>query len=83
MSASTPQFALNKQVSTCIRFDLNPASIGQIEHSVRVKNGSIPVSYRPLSFPLYLAEELPRILEEIRTSDSDLSSNGSPHCLHG
>ena len=68
---SLQQFALTKQASTCIRFDLNPPSIGQVKHSVRVKNGSVPVSYRLLSLPLYLAEELPRIIEEIRTSDSD------------
>ena len=67
---SLQQFALNKQASTCIRFDLNPPNIGQIKHSVRTKNGSVPVSYTLLSLPLYLAEELPRILEEIRTSDS-------------
>jgi predicted AAA+ superfamily ATPase len=64
---SLQQFALNKQVSKCIRFDLNPPGIGQINHSVRVKDGSVPVSYSLLSLPLYLVEELPRILEEIRT----------------
>jgi predicted AAA+ superfamily ATPase len=67
---SLQQFALNKQASTCIRFDLNPPGIGQIKHSVRVKNGSVPVSYTLLSLPLYLVEELPRLLEEIRTFDS-------------
>ena len=67
---SLQQFALNKQASTCIRFDLNPPDIGQITHSVRIRKGSVPVSYTLLSLPLYLAEELPRILEEIRTSDS-------------
>jgi hypothetical protein len=62
---SLQQFALNKQTTTCIRFDLNPPSIGQFEHSVRVKNGSTPISYSLLSLPLYLVEELPRILEEL------------------
>ena len=68
---SLQQFALNKQASTCIRFDLNPPSIGKIEHSVQVKDGSVPVAYTLLSLPLYLVEELPRILEKIMTNDSD------------
>lgn len=63
---SLQQFALNKHASLCIRFDLNPPNIGQITHSVRVRNGSEPVSYTLLSLPLYLVEELPRLLDEIR-----------------
>ena len=62
---SLQQFVLNKHAATCIRFDLNPPSIGQIEHSAREKNGSTPVSYSLISLPLYLVEELPRILEEV------------------
>jgi predicted AAA+ superfamily ATPase len=63
---SLQQFALNKHAPLCIRFDFNPPSIGRITHSVRVSNGSRPVSYTLLSLPLYLVEELPRILDEIR-----------------
>jgi hypothetical protein len=67
---SLQQFALNKQATTCIRFDLNPPDVGQVTHAARVNDGSVPVSYTLLSLPLYLAEELPRILEEIRIADS-------------
>ena len=66
---SLQQFALKKHATLCIRFDLNPPDMGQITHAARVKDGSIPVSYTLLSLPLYLAEELPRILEEIRIAD--------------
>ena len=48
------------------RFDLNPPDIGQITHAARVDGGSIPVSYTLLSRPLYMVEELPRILTELR-----------------
>jgi predicted AAA+ superfamily ATPase len=74
---SLQQFALHKKAPICIRFDLNPPGTGHIEHSVRVKDGSVPISYTLLSLPLYLAEELPRILEEIRASGS-LATNQLP-----
>ncbi|MGB9498706.1 MAG: ATP-binding protein [Dissulfuribacterales bacterium] len=63
---SLQQFALNKNSSLCVRFDLNPPGMVKIAHSARVKDGSIPVSYTLLSLPLYLVEELPRVLDEIR-----------------
>ena len=63
---SLQQFVLHKQVSLCVRFDLNPPEIGRIAHTARVNRGSVPVSFTLLSLPLYLVEELPRILDEIR-----------------
>lgn len=72
---SLQQFALKKKAPVCIRFDLNPPSMGQIEHSVRIKDGSVPVMYTLLSLPLYLAEELPRIVEEFMTTDSSPSTH--------
>jgi predicted AAA+ superfamily ATPase len=63
---SLQQFVLNKNASLCVRFDLNPPEIGQINHSARVSGGSKPVAYTLLSLPLYLVQELPRILDEIR-----------------
>lgn len=66
---SLQQFALNKRSRVCIRFDLNPPGIGRITHKVRVKNGSVPVSYTLVSLPLYLVEELSRLLHEIRRGE--------------
>jgi len=63
---SLQQFVLNKKTALCVRFDLNPPDIGQITHAARKDDGSVPVSYTLLSLPLYLAQELPRLLDEIR-----------------
>ena len=63
---SLQQFVLNKHVDLCIRFDLNPPNTLRITHSARVSEGSVPVSYNLLSLPLYLVEELPRLVNEIR-----------------
>ncbi len=63
---SLQQFALNKNAGLCVRFDLNPPGMQEITHSAKVAAGSLPVTYQLLSLPLYLAEELPRILDEIR-----------------
>jgi hypothetical protein len=64
---SLQQFALIKQAPLCVRFDLNPPDTGRITHSARANSGSVPVSYTLLSLPLYMVEELPRILDEIRS----------------
>lgn len=69
---SLQQFAFNKHASLCIRFDLNPPDVGEITHAARVSNGSVPVSYKLLSLPLYLVEEIPRLLEEVRVGDFGL-----------
>ena len=57
---------LNKHADLGIRFDLNLPDIGRITHAARVRDGSVPVSYTLLSLPLYLVEELPRLVNEIR-----------------
>ena len=63
---SIQQFALSKNAALCVRFDLNLPDIRQRTHSARIDVGSIPVSYTLLSLPLYMVEELPRILNELR-----------------
>lgn len=62
---SLQQFVLNKQASIAVRFDLNPPSLQQVSHAVRTRDGSQPVTYTLLSLPLYLVEELSRILTSI------------------
>lgn len=64
---SLQQFVLNKACDLCIRFDLNPPSLSHITHAARTGDGSVPVSYTLLSLPLYMVEELPRLLNEIRS----------------
>jgi len=68
---SLQQFALIKEASLCVRFDLNPPNTGQITHSARVNSGIVPVSYTLLSLPLYMVEELPRIIDEIRIRECE------------
>lgn len=68
---SLQQFALTKNAVLCVRFDLNPPDISRITHAARMARGSVPVTYTLLSLPLYLAEELPRILDEIRMRKKD------------
>ena len=63
---SLQQFILRKPASFSVRFDLNLPSIQRIEHAARTSTGSRLVSYTLLSLPLYLAEELPRLLDDFR-----------------
>jgi hypothetical protein len=64
---SLQQFVLNKNTTLCVRIDLNPPEFGKISHGARSADGSsVSVSHTLLALPLYLIEELPRILDEIR-----------------
>lgn len=63
---SLQQFVLNKHAALVVRFDLNPPGIQQVRHAARTRSGSQTVSYKLLSLPLYMVEELQRILDEIR-----------------
>ena len=62
---SIQQFVLHKHSDLAVRFDLNPPAIQHVSHAVRTRNGSQPLSYTLLSLPLYMVEELPRILDEL------------------
>ena len=68
---SLQQFALNKNAGLCVRFDLNPPDIQESTHATIIDGSSVPVSYTLLSLPLYLVEELPRILDEMRRGKKD------------
>ncbi len=63
---SLQQIAVNKNAGLCVRFNLNPPNIQDVTYAVRTGTGSRPASYMILSLPLYLVEELPRILDEMR-----------------
>ena len=62
---SLQQFALSKNAKLCVRFDMNPPDVRQMTYAARIDAGSIPVSYTLLSLPLYMIEELPRILSAL------------------
>ena len=61
---SLHQFALQKKAGLAIRFDVNLPSVQRISTSVNVKNGSVPITFTLISLPLYVVEEVPRLLEE-------------------
>ncbi|MCP4682042.1 MAG: ATP-binding protein [Desulfobacterales bacterium] len=63
---SIQQFVLNKHAPLAVRFDMNPPSLQNINHAARTRYGSQAISYNLLSLPLYMVEELTRILDELR-----------------
>ena len=63
---SLQQIAVNKNISLCVRFDLNPPNIQDVTNTAILSDGSVEASYTLLSLPLYLAGELPRVLDEVR-----------------
>lgn len=60
---SLQQFAFSKNTKLAIRFDLNPASLQQVEHTIRTATGNQQVHFSLLSLPLYGVQELERIIE--------------------
>ncbi len=61
---SLHQFAYSKNTKLAIRFDLNPASLQQVEHTIRTAKGNQQVNFTLLSLPLYGVQELERILRD-------------------
>jgi predicted AAA+ superfamily ATPase len=61
---SLQQFALIKRSDLAIRFDLNPPTIQKITHAAQTRDGSLTVSYTLISLPLYMVDELPRIISD-------------------
>jgi uncharacterized protein len=63
---SLQQFVFRKRVGLAVRFDLNPPSVQNVKNVIRTKEGNREVEYTLMSLPLYMAEELPRILDDSR-----------------
>jgi len=63
---SLQQFVFRKRVGTAVRFDLNPPSVQNVKNVIRTKDGNHEVEYTLMSLPLYMVEELPRILDSLR-----------------
>ncbi|SLM30302.1 conserved hypothetical protein [Desulfamplus magnetovallimortis] len=60
---SLQQFVLNKNTPLAVRFDLNPPSIQEISHITAGADGNQRVDFTLLSLPLYMVEELPRLID--------------------
>lgn len=63
---SLQQFVLQKNTEFAIRFDLNEPSIQNVSHTTRLKTENKSADYTFLSLPLYLVEELPRLMDHMR-----------------
>jgi len=63
---SLQQFALKKRTDLAIRFDLNMPTLQHVSFTTRNKTGNEPVAFKLLSLPLYLVEELPNIVDQLR-----------------
>lgn len=61
---SLHQFYLAKKPVLMVRFDLNPPSLNNFSHQVKMTTGFTPIHYRVLSLPLYFVGELRRLIEE-------------------
>lgn len=63
---SLHQFVLRKHTDIAVRFDLNMPAWQRVRHSTAGKQGMETAEFRLLSLPLYMAEELPRLIDHIR-----------------
>ncbi len=63
---SLQQFVYEKRPKLCIRFDLNKPGLQRIEHQIATGGQYVIVEFNLLSLPLYLVEELPRLIDKIR-----------------
>ena len=63
---SLQQFVFRKRVAMAVRFDLNPPSVQHLKNVIRTKDNNHEVEYTLMSLPLYMVEELPRILDDLR-----------------
>lgn len=63
---SLHQFIYHKKPKLGVRFDLNLPSLGRFNHSVLEHIQKQDITFNMLSLPLYLVEELPRLLTEFR-----------------
>ncbi|MEE8058834.1 MAG: DUF4143 domain-containing protein, partial [Pseudomonadales bacterium] len=62
---SLQQFAIDKESTLTCRFDLNPPGLQNLSHQTWQKQAVTTVNYKLLSMPLYLVEELHKVLREI------------------
>ena len=59
-------FVNQKNTKLAVRFDLNPPSILKAEHILVINNEKKDINFPLFSLPLYMVEELPRLIDEIR-----------------
>ncbi len=78
---SLQQFIYQKEPPVAVRFDLNPPSLADYDHVIRVGNNIHPITYRMLSLPLYMVGELRRIIAILRSSHLLKPYNPQSHAI--
>jgi len=63
---SLHQFVLQKKADIAVRFDMNMPGLQSVEHMATSSQGNKTAEFRLLSLPLYMVEELPRLIDQIR-----------------
>ena len=63
---SLQQFILAKKKNFAVRFDLNRPSLQDVRHVASTAKGNRTADFKLLSLPLYMVEELPRLIDGLR-----------------
>lgn len=63
---SLHQFVLQKNTNIAVRFDMNMPSMQNVEHVTTTGKGNKTAVFKLLSLPLYMVEELPGLIDQIR-----------------
>ena len=63
---SIQQFICQKAVPLAVRFDLNLPSFQHVSHTTKYHSKDRLVEFDLLALPLYMVEQLPRLLEEVK-----------------
>lgn len=74
---SLHQFVLHKNADIAVRFDLNMPSLQRAQYVTSTGKGNKTASFRLLSLPLYMVEELPRLIDQLRVEQMNQESNTS------
>ena len=61
---SLQQFVLRRKVELAVRFDLNPISLQRVHHRI---DASTQIEFDLLSVPLYMVDQLNRLIDQYRT----------------
>ncbi len=69
---SLQQFVIHKRPEYAVRFDLNPPGLQDVSHKTSTLKGVESIEFKLLSLPLYMVEELPRIIDLLRQGNTML-----------
>jgi hypothetical protein len=62
---SLQQFVGQKSVPLAVRFDLSVPSFQQVSHMTKLRSKTVVTEFDLLSLPLYLVQQLPRLIDSL------------------